>query len=500
MIGMTAQIPAFPFARNPLLNRNGSRCFPRARAWNWLPLLLLFLVGIGCRSNPNRESAIDTQVRRHADAARIAFSEGADAEALERYRLAVKRAWTLDEPIDVGRSAYNLAACLASVGHWAEARDWLAEARADLWRGGQSLREAWLLEAKIARQQGLLDESAAIADVLLDKHPGPAIRRVCHHDGPAETPPGLPPPPSHLCCARFDSQSLAREKAQRLANRCREKQRYSRPKENHSTDVQVHLLQANLACDMGDLETAQAELALARALLCASTNPSVRAEACRASARIWLLAGEPLEAGRDFDREAELMRLGKHYREIPYALYDAAEAYASAELAPEAADRYLRTARTMYARDAYLDALIIIDEGLPWVEMSANPDLEGRMAVLFREVAVAVEKAAEKDRRRNRSGRPTNMESVPAGTPTPNTDDSVPTVPGPVERLPEIIEGPDLPEARRRPFGPQPMQLGAEPRHATAQPPTPLHASIRNLLSRTKAAATAAAPSTTRPR
>jgi tetratricopeptide (TPR) repeat protein len=458
---------------------------------------LLFLgTLVGCRSNPAEKAATDTKVRRYADAGRIAFSEGDDAEALQRYRLAVKRAWSLDEPIDVGRSAYNLAACLASVGHWAEARDWLAEARADLWRGGESLREAWLLEAKIARQQGLLDEAAAIAEVLLDKHPGPSIRRVCHHDGPAETPPGLPPPPSHLCCARFDSQCLAREKAQRLANRCREKQRYTKSKENHSTDVQVHLLRANLACDSGDLETAQAELALARALLCATTNPSVRAEACRASARIWLLAGEPLEAGIDFDREAELMRLSKHYREIPYALYDAAEAYAAAEQAPEAADRYLRTARTMYARDAYYDALIIIDEGLPWVEMSANPDLEGRMAILFREVAVAVERAAEKDRRRNRAN--TAAETVPAGTPL--IEEAAPTVPGPVERLPELIEGPELPEARRRPFGPKPSAAPADSPHHSDQTPTPLHASIRQLLSRTKAAATASAPQQTLPR
>lgn len=414
---------------------------------------LALLVGVaavglvGCRSN-QKQPRPDPQVQRLASDAREAFALGVDATALARYRQAVKRAWALDDPVEVAHNSYNLAACLLSVGRYDEAHGWLAECRVELARTGEHSAAAWLLEAKLARQEGRLGEAEYISRAI--------AARVRPGARPEDCPPlgGIPvAPPEARCGDALDDEPT---RLARLQDKLSNHEACADRIECHTADRQarrgVWIFEANLACDRGDLAAARAALDRAQR----HERPLTQldwAEIDRVSGRIALLAFSPAEAGRYFDREAERCRRAGHAREVAFAFYDAGEAYESAGMVPLAVDRYLRTARMLYARGAWVDSLLVVELCLPLVEQLGDADLAGRLGVLFREVSAEAEKLAKKsDRKKDGADQPTSSpapspagplpppaepvwsaptdgllsEPVPEGTPLPGSEGAAP--------------------------------------------------------------------------
>ena len=355
----------------------------------------------GCRSTSRRDEG-DAEVRRHAEAARLAFAEGADTEAIDRYRLAVRRAWLLDDPVQIGTNAYNLAATLAAVSRYAEARDWLREARAELVRAGRDPANVQILEAKIARQQGAFFEAVAISD---------SVHRAVHV-------PGGERPNSSLRAAAHKPHQIGAasyvhgqggliplsDLPKRLSDRRRRKRRSSKHQDRAAAEVQLHLLWASLAMDQADLDRAAEEIETARRYMARVRDLAVHAELERVAARLLLFEGRPLDAAARFDAEAELLRHGESYREIPAAYEAAGGAYESAGVFDLAAERYVRVARILYALDELTAALLFIDRAFPLAEVTGDVDLLGRVSIVFNEAARAVEEGRKTKRNGGDSG------------------------------------------------------------------------------------------------
>ena len=231
----------------------------------------------------------------------------------------MKRAWAIDDPVEIGNNAYNLAACLASVGWYEAARDCLAESRAELYRAGLSEADAWLLEAKIARSQGLLDEAYAIAEGVKETLPRHFVARctaaIAQNDE---------------CCATqepVESSHRVIEHLRQIKHRAAHGHHAEQRQQTRQSTVALHLLHANLACDTHDLDTARNELAAAQRKTRHLRDDEVpRAEILQVRARILLLSMRPAAAALRLDAEADLLRQAGHYREIPLALSSAAEA------------------------------------------------------------------------------------------------------------------------------------------------------------------------------
>ncbi len=432
----------------------------RARRVPAVPWVLMLVCALaGCRQGAKKAKP-DAQLMRLASDAREAFALGVDATALARYRQAVKRAWALDDPVEIARCSYNLAACLTSVGRYDEARGWLAESRVELARTGRSSAEAWLLEAKVARQQGRWAEAEAIRQAVAARLQRGNQPGDDWHLG------GIPvAPPDARCGEEFDvPTSKWSAVCEKLPQPAAVVERADCRDDNREARRALWVFEANLACDRGDVPGAQAALDQVRRAH-RHGDQAEMAEIERVSGRIALLTFQPAEAGRAFDREAERFRRAGHYREVAFAFYDAGEAYESAGMAPLAIDRYLRTARMLYARDAWVDALLVIELCLPMAESLGDADLGGRLGIIFREVSTAAETAAKKSSRRDssrsRAGeRPTAVDgSAPnAGQP------SFRPLPE-MESLPAPTEPPDgAPESRPGSLpAPTPWQLpGAE--------------------------------------
>ena len=400
---------------------------------------LLLVMGLACGCRTTGGAADDAEVRRHAEAAHKAFSNGYEEDAIRRYRRAVRRAWAIDNATLIGRHAYNLAAAYAAVGRYGEARDWLAEARAEMIRAGDDALKTHILEAHVARQQGFLFEARSITDT---------VARAVHADG------GRLGIGKHKQCtaggARTNGgcraaggwhadhaesggplKALARRLESIEPKQPEERHDHARKKlEKRTSEVQVHLLRAELAADQFDLQTANEELSAARRKMRPRMDRAVAAELQRVTGRVEMLSGRYGPAGARFDDEARLLRLAKSYRGIPQAYRSAAEAYEMAGLFGMAVDRYVRAARMLYARETFLPALWCIDRALPLA--LGNRELEGRLAVVFHEIAHAVEERSAE-----------SNQSEPTHT-VPSTDSPHEPI-HPMPERPAPHNGPDLP-------------------------------------------------------
>lgn len=414
----------------------------KAGVWGIVLLMLL----TGCRSSRRRDET-DAEIRRHADAARTAFVEGIDDRAIDRYRKAVRRAWLIDDHQQIGVQSYNLAMALASVGRLGEARDWLGESRAALSRIGKDVTKVQLLEAKIARQQGLPYEAEAMTDMVAravylasrhHDHHGPqhAGHKMCvtlPHD-----PHHVPPTPLVAC----------RHLADRVAKRRECHPRYQKRTITRAAGVEVALIRAELACDEMDLARAAAELAEAEQQVRRVRDLALHAEVERVGGRLLLLQGLPLAAAARFDTEAELLRQAESYRQIPMAYETAGEAYALSGLLDVAADRFIRAAAMLYARGDQVAALWMIDRALPLAEASGSVDIQGRIAIVFAEIFRAI----EDQRPREETDRPRAEDAEPVEPWPSELEDSPPAPPAEADlfegMLPEPLEpaGPRLPD------------------------------------------------------
>lgn len=330
----------------------------------------------GCRSgDPSRP--LDSQIRRNAEAGREAFHEGEIEAALQRYRQALLRAWATDDPLESAHNAYNLSACLAEQGKLVEARDWLHESRAELRRAGADQVSTWLLEAKIAQQMDFVDEAWMLTTRAVQAHQaaqGRAAEAVCQgvRDHMVKD------PCREGCCEKLP-----------LVGKCAEKL-HDKQQARIVFDVQVLLLRASLACDQGDLAAATALLGEAWGLLPRVCPLPVRAEAEYVAAKVHLLEGRADLAAGHYDRQADLLRQAGDYRQIPKALEAAGLCYESSGDYLRAAERYYRVARYHFARGRVSQSLTFIQRALPLAEVSGSVEIQIRLALLFREVTLAV--------------------------------------------------------------------------------------------------------------
>lgn len=374
----------------------------------WLACLAALLGGAGCRSSKPTYKP-DPTIAREAKSAEAAYAEGSDREAIAHYTLALQRSWAIDDPLEIGHNAYNLAACLAAVGFDNEARDCLREARAELRRAGQSESAAWLLEAKIARSQGLPADAVMavqMAEQTLpcfeQEHPRRACAEKCplgcgvvhaaHEHCPGECPSPGPKP----------SKWAAKHKKQedKHCRGCPDEDPESPCLDPARTAAAIHLLKAELACDQYDLPQARGELSLAQELIGTNMDAATRAQIERLNGRILLLEGQSFPAARRLDSEAYWLRRAKLYREIPSATGSAGEAYEAAGELLLASERYYRCARMLYARDEWLASLAMIDRSVALAVTVEDLDMQARAAFLFHLVDRAVQAAAAKQTKR----------------------------------------------------------------------------------------------------
>jgi tetratricopeptide (TPR) repeat protein len=299
-------------------------------------LLFAFLASVGCRSTivpPVPEARYDSRLRRLADDGQEQFAEGDVESAITNYRKAIRRAWALDDPAEIGNVAFNLAACLFSDGKNQEARDWLIESRCELARAGRSVGNTWLLESKIARSEGrTADAQEHIAMAQCTCPPCEVENKdgeCCSSDDPCD---------QTTCATCLPCTGKDRGEQKR--------------KENCvvAYTAQIQLAKARIANDFGDVVQASAHLQCARDAIDDSCQRDLASEVENVAGHIHLTREEPLQAGKHFDREADLLRVAGNLRQIPYALQLAAEAYNAAGRQDLAADRWCRAARVFHGR------------------------------------------------------------------------------------------------------------------------------------------------------
>lgn len=317
---------------------------------------------------------MDAEIRRRADAGLTAYSEGDLKTAEIRYRQALRRAWSLDDPLESAHAAHNLAACLVSSGDLDQARSWALEARYEFERARRKDANNVLLEAKIARKMNSLEEARRLADEA------ERIVECCDAE------PALCPPPAKECeceCVEWYQWRKYREQKGVLERRA------------NTTRAEVYLVRALLACDEGDTGAARSECRLACELLPDTCEPELRAELQRVLGSIDRLEGRYDRSARHFDTEAELLRRAQNYREIPLVLALAAEDYERAENRSLAADRWYRVARIHFARGDLNLASERFKHGFALAESANDSKTLDRFALLFRELDEAVSAKAK---------------------------------------------------------------------------------------------------------
>lgn len=296
-------------------------------------VLLVWLAG--CKT-PGPKRPADPEMVRVTSAASQAFARGSLEQAARLYARALRRARAMDDAVEIGNNAYNLAACMVRLESCDEARVLLVEAKREFERAGRETSPVVLLEAKAARLMGQLDDAVALADRLLQspKAAGAAYR------------------------------------------------------------LQAELLKVEVACDRAD--PLAARLALSKAAKTAedANDAVLGADLAGVEARVFLLENAAAKAAAAFDRQAEANRKTGRYREMALALGNAGRAYLDAGILIPAGERFYRAARSLYAQGDDLAALKMIEQGLTAAEQSGDQDVLLRTTQLFDEISKQAEAPA----------------------------------------------------------------------------------------------------------
>jgi len=288
-----------------------------------LPLVAaLILIGAGC-STPPKIARTDPEIERNVAVAHGAYAAGSAEKAAIYYQKALQRARVMDAPSEIARNAYNLAACLAAIRSYDAARACLDEARLEFLRAGTPCPELSLLEANIARAQGRYQEAMSLARVELKKN-------------------------------------------------------------NDAIRVQWQLLLAELMCDQGQVVEADAELALIGPKQLKASGNEIQAEAALTRARIQMLKKNPQAAAPQYDLAAGYWQAAGRYSEMAIALDQAGRAYEDAGNNPSAADRYYRSARSLFESGQAAQAHDLASRALPLAV--GSPDLQKQLERLKAEI------------------------------------------------------------------------------------------------------------------
>jgi tetratricopeptide (TPR) repeat protein len=284
--------------------------------------LLLLAVAAGCAS-PKAEDRTDPEVKRMAALGHGAFERGRVDQASELYNRALERARLIDDPVEIARNAYNLAACQTMNGQYGVARALLAEARGAYLRMDEAVPpDVWLLEARIARYQGQRDKARELTDKAF--------------------------------------RALARAASA-------------------ETEAQLHLLSADLACDAGDYDKALSQWLEARDV--AGRDPEAQLYGLMAGVRgrIYDGQGKSALAAGEYDEAVKAWQQAGAYGEMARSLQRAGAAYTLSGDRAAAADRYFRSARSLRAQGAHQQARALWEKARAAAEQAGDPALRQRI-------------------------------------------------------------------------------------------------------------------------
>lgn len=325
------------------------------------------LLGIaGCRSSPPTNIEVDAKVVRYSEAGAEELAEGRPEDASQEFRKALYRAWAIDDPVEGGTQAYNLAAVLFSQGELAEASRWLVDARAGLHRGGASLGNTYLLEAKIAEAESRYEDATTLVDRAACSPPPCGDNRTlpCGLDEACRE-------PVLACVPRLGNQLVERQADQQ----CR-----------IDYQAQVHLARARIAIDQFDVASASAHLAKACELASEVCSFDLQAELQHVAARIDLARGRFLQAARHFDREATWLRYAGNYRKLPDVLRLSAAALQQIDQFDATAQRLLRVARIWLGRGDATKSWETLREAAEWSELEPREATRIRLELTATEI------------------------------------------------------------------------------------------------------------------
>jgi len=257
--------------------------------------VLLFTAGCG---SPRIAYRPDAEMDRNAAAAKSAYAAGSMESASVFYQKALNRARFADQPREISRLAYNLAACRAQMQKYPEALELLDEAEFESSKAGTYFPEAVLLRTEILRRLAQTNEALAAAKSGIDTLNN--LPRAAHGQ--------------KSCIA----------------------------------SLQLKVFLAELACDKNDGKSALKELDKLDPNLLKSSDSVVQAKAANARGRALLIEKRPAEAAVCFDNAAVLYQKAQHYSDMAGALQSAGGAYEAANRRPEAVNRYYRAARSLF--------------------------------------------------------------------------------------------------------------------------------------------------------
>ena len=305
----------------------------RMTHWQWqaLPIMALALLLSACSSSgPVRP--VDPELYRTAKSARTAFDLGEYEQAARLYRRSLNRARAMDDAVEIGNNAYNLAACSMELSEYAQAWELLEESRAAFHRTGEVPEGLSILEIKSALAGGNLENAEELMESIsgVDSF-SPEIR------------------------------------------------------------IQYKLLKADLALRLDESDKARLELSGLRDELREVGSDALNAEADRLEGKLLLRGGEFMAAGVLFDHRSDLLRKTAHYRPMAIALGRAGEAYWDGRAYCKSLDRFFRSARSLYAQEDMAESLNMLSFAMEVARDCDQESLRQNVRDLFEEIRGTME-------------------------------------------------------------------------------------------------------------
>jgi len=303
-----------------------------------MPLIVALAVLLTACSSSGPVRPVDPGLYRTAKSARAAFSRGEYEQAGRLYRRALNRARVMDDAVEIGNNAYNLAACSMELREYDQARELLEESRAAFQRTGVVPEGISILEVKSALAVGSLEEAKELLD---------SISR------------GDSLPPEIM--------------------------------------VQYMLLRADLALRLDETDKARLELSDIRDELREAGVAALNAEADRLEGELLVREREFMAAGDIFDHRADLLRQTAHYRPMAIALGRAGEAYWDGRAYCLSLNRFFRAARSLFAQEDMLESLNMLRFAMEVSRDCDQESLRQEVRELFDKIRERVEVVPEEN-------------------------------------------------------------------------------------------------------